>query len=165
MHFLVGFVIIVTLVAIGFGGNVAQSFVRGTIYVVGFMVFAFVVWLAADTWSALRPMQSRTQATTGYAINTYFPPRTCVEWTNWRPTTIDNCKKWSDGSPTTVRTSAPLSNYATSCWKWSAQDKTMVPVGCDDADALTGPPGGEPRCGAACAETAHSDTNVRRAAK
>jgi hypothetical protein len=73
MHFLVGFVIIVTLVAIGFGGNVAQSFVRGTIYVAGFALFAFIVWLAADTWDALRPMQSRTQAT-GYAIDTYFPP-------------------------------------------------------------------------------------------
>jgi hypothetical protein len=160
MHFLVGFVIVIGLITFGFGARTAQAVVRATGCIILLAIIAFVTWLAYDLNDG--GPERGAKITAAYRTT---PARTCVEWTNWRPTTVDNCKKWSDGSPTTIRTSAPLSSYATSCWKWSTQDKTMVPVGCDDADALTGPPGGEPRCGAACAETAHSDTNVRRAAK
>jgi hypothetical protein len=161
MHVLIGFTIIVGLIAIGFGGGTARAFVRGIIYCAAAVVLAACYMVAVEMYRTTPEAVRSERATAAYRTT----PRTCEEWTNWRPTTVDNCKKWSDGSPTTVQTSAPLSSYATSCWKWSARDKTMVPVGCDDADALTGPPGGEPRCGAACAETTHSDTNIRRAAK
>jgi hypothetical protein len=69
MHFLIGFGIVVGLIAFAYGSNAAQSFVRGAVAVAGLALFGLILWFAIGTWDEMQ-----YAAKSGHAVDAYFPP-------------------------------------------------------------------------------------------
>jgi hypothetical protein len=132
MHILIGFGIVVALVAFAFGPRPAQALVRVFAYLAGFALTAFVLWLSYIVWD---------EARSGHVPSA----KTEAGWMAARTPSI-----------TETRGEYKIDSYK-SCWKWVEGSVTTspVPAACTDPDALSGPPGEEPRCGAAC-DTSHS---------
>ena len=93
MHILLGFALIVGLVAFAFGPRPAQVLVQVCACATVCVLIAFVAWLANEAWEVARPVRTEMQI---QHLGKRGDLSTCLEWTNWRPIAPEYCKEWAN---------------------------------------------------------------------